>query len=211
MVQNTREAFMTVFPSALGWMAAAWRGGDLLGLTFNHAGPQAAMGSLTASLSKAPQAILLSDCVEDEPTGCQAELIARLQAFAAGADDEFLDVPLDLAEHTAFQRRVIHYCRRIGPGKVLTYGELAAKAGSPGAARAVGHVMATNRWPLIVPCHRVVGAGGGLGGYSAPDGLAIKRRLLEREGWLPASKAPRHGKGATRTKLRQRRPAVARS
>jgi methylated-DNA-[protein]-cysteine S-methyltransferase len=208
MVHNTRETFMTVFPSALGWMAAAWRNDDLLGLTFNHAGPQAAIGSLTTSLSKAPHAILLSDSVADEPTAGSATLIARLQAFAAGAEDDFLDVGLDVSGHTTFQRRVIHYCRRIGPGKVLSYGQLATKAGSPGAARAVGQVMATNRWPLIVPCHRVVGASG-LGGYSAPTGLALKRRLLEREGWSPTKAEPREGRQTTRNAPRQRRHAGA--
>ena len=66
-------------------------------------------------------------------------------------------------------------------GLTRTYGELAAECGSPGAARAVGSVMAKNRYPLIVPCHRVLAAGGELGGYSAPDGLKMKRRLLEME------------------------------
>jgi methylated-DNA-[protein]-cysteine S-methyltransferase len=65
---------------------------------------------------------------------------------------------------------------------VSTYGDLAAAIGSPGAARAVGSVMARNCFPLIVPCHRVLGAGGSLGGYSAPDGLRMKRRLLAMEG-----------------------------
>jgi methylated-DNA-[protein]-cysteine S-methyltransferase len=189
MVQNTREVFMTVFPSALGWMAAAWRDEDLLGLTFNHVDPQSAMTSLTAGLEKTTCSIVVPEARRDEPTLSQSALMTRLQKFAEGADDDFHDVPLDLSAHTPFQRRVIHYCRRIKSGKVLTYGQLAAKAGSPAAARAVGQVMATNRWPLIVPCHRVVGAAGGLGGYSAPDGLALKRRLLEREGWRPAKAA----------------------
>jgi methylated-DNA-[protein]-cysteine S-methyltransferase len=200
MVQSTRDVFMTVFPSALGWMAAAWRGEELLELTFNHPNPQSAMDRLTAG--SAPFGILMPHSDTEEPTASQAALIARLQAFAEGADDDFADIPLDLSAHTPFQCRVIHYCRRIRPGKVMTYGQLAAKAGSPGAARAVGQVMATNRWPLIVPCHRVVGAGGGLGGYSAPEGLALKRRLLEREGWRPA------GNGKTE-KFRKRQPVAA--
>ena len=76
---------------------------------------------------------------------------------------------------------MIHQCRLIPYGQVLTYGELAERAGSPRAARAVGNVMRTNRFPLIVPCHRVVGAAGALGGYSAPTGLKMKRRLLRLE------------------------------
>ncbi len=87
-------------------------------------------------------------------------------------------------DRTAFQRAVIDHCRRIPRGEVLTYGQLAERAGYPRSARAVGNVMATNRVPLIVPCHRVVGAGGNLGGFSAPQGLQMKRRLLRLEGSL---------------------------
>jgi methylated-DNA-[protein]-cysteine S-methyltransferase len=82
---------------------------------------------------------------------------------------------------TDFQRKVLDACRAIPPGETLSYAELAVIAGAPGAARAVGNVMRTNRIPLVIPCHRVVGSGGSLGGYSAPDGLAMKRKLLERE------------------------------
>src|SRR5437762_530922 len=64
----------------------------------------------------------------------------------------------------------------------LTYGDLSAAAGAPGAARAVGNVMAQNRYPIIVPCHRVVGSAGSLGGFSARDGISMKRRMLEMEG-----------------------------
>jgi methylated-DNA-[protein]-cysteine S-methyltransferase len=92
---------------------------------------------------------------------------------------------LDLDGHTAFQRRVIRCCRQIPWGATRSYAELAARAGSPRAARAVGAVMAANRFPLIVPCHRVIGARGSLGGYSAPTGLVMKSRLLAREGSLP--------------------------
>ena len=95
---------------------------------------------------------------------------------------DFSGVQLDLSHLTSFQERVIQRCRAIPYGVTLNYGELARQAGSPRAARAVGNVMATNRFPLVVPCHRVVGANGALGGYSAPNGLAIKVRLLRNEG-----------------------------
>jgi methylated-DNA-[protein]-cysteine S-methyltransferase len=107
------------------------------------------------------------------------DLLAR---YAAGEAVDFSQVPLDLDHLTRFARRVVAACRRIPRGQVRTYGELAAACGAAGAARAVGSVMAKNRFPLIVPCHRVIGAGGGLGGYSAPDGLRMKRRLLALEG-----------------------------
>jgi methylated-DNA-[protein]-cysteine S-methyltransferase len=163
-------------------MAGAWVGDELLGLAFNHSDPQAALAALATSSAHDQHLILTSPTMDDEPTVGQADLVVRLQAFAEGQGDDFLDARLDESRLTPFQRRVVHYCRRIPAGKVATYGQLAQQAGSPGAARAVGQVMASNRWPLIVPCHRVIGAGGGLGGYSAPDGLAVKRKLLAREG-----------------------------
>lgn len=183
MNENARRVFITVFPTALGWMAGAWREESLLALTFNHADPQAAHRSLETTWKLASDAVpVIGGASDAPPSPQQGALIARLQAYAEGAPDDFHDVPLELRRMTDFQRRVIHYCRRIPAGKVLTYGELARKAGSPGAARAVGQVMATNRWPLIVPCHRVIASGGRLGGFSAPNGLDVKRRLLEREG-----------------------------
>jgi methylated-DNA-[protein]-cysteine S-methyltransferase len=163
-------------------MAGVWRGEAVAGLVFNYPDPQAALSALAKASDGEQTFIVSSTAQEDEPTAEQANLIARLVSYAEGADDDFRDVRIDNSRLTPFQQRVIHYCRRIPTGKVLSYGQLAQKAGSPGAARAVGQVMRTNRWPLIVPCHRVVGSGGTLGGYSAPEGLALKRRLLEREG-----------------------------
>jgi methylated-DNA-[protein]-cysteine S-methyltransferase len=89
---------------------------------------------------------------------------------------------LDLTELTDFQRRVSLACRQIAWGNTCTYGELATRIGSPRAARAVGSVMARNRLPIVIPCHRVLGTAGRLGGYSAPGGLDTKRRLLQLEG-----------------------------
>lgn len=182
MGKPARGVFITVFPTAMGCLAGAWRGDEVLGLVFNYSDPQAAMDALLRVLERDRTSILVTASADDEPTASQAALIERLQAFASGEDDDFRDVRLDESRLTAFQRQVIRACRRIPAGQVLSYGQLAQKAGSPGAARAVGQVMQSNRWPLIVPCHRVIGAGGKLGGYSAPEGLGVKRRLLQREG-----------------------------
>jgi methylated-DNA-[protein]-cysteine S-methyltransferase len=114
--------------------------------------------------------------------GLIGDTIGRMRRFAEGEPVDFCDVPLALDHLTPFARRVVGACRRIGWGQVSTYGELAAACRSPGAARAVGSVMAKNCYPLIVPCHRVLASGGALGGYSAPDGLRMKRRLLAMEG-----------------------------
>jgi methylated-DNA-[protein]-cysteine S-methyltransferase len=112
------------------------------------------------------------------------DLARRLQAYAEGSPDDFRDVPLQLHGVTPFQRRVYLACRRIPYGDTCSYAELARRAGSARAARAVGNIMASNRLPIILPCHRVVGSGGHLGGYSAPGGLKTKRRLLRLEGAL---------------------------
>lgn len=108
----------------------------------------------------------------------------RLEAFADGARDTFLDVALDLGSLSEFQVKVVSRCRRIAAGDTMSYGELAAAVGCPRAARAVGNVMANNRIAIIIPCHRVIASGGALGGYSAPNGLQLKRRLLAQEGAL---------------------------
>lgn len=159
-----------VFSTELGWMSATWRSDLLREFSFGHANPDQALRALRCGAAQ-----------PEEPTGSLRRFAARLRAFAHQPADEFSDVELDLSEHTPFQRRVIEQCRTIPIGSIKSYAELARAAGHPGAARAVGQVMATNRFPLIVPCHRVVASGGLIGGYSAPDGLQMKRRLLALE------------------------------
>jgi methylated-DNA-[protein]-cysteine S-methyltransferase len=120
-----------------------------------------------------------------------ADVVDRLERYAAGEKVSFADVSLDLSHLTSFQQRVVRACRKIGRGKTKTYGDLAAAVGAPGAARAVGSVMAKNRLPIIVPCHRVVASGGSLGGFSAPTGLTLKQRMLALEGIQQKEKKPR--------------------
>ena len=119
---------------------------------------------------------------EERPTAIRlrSNLIARLQAYFAGANVSFDDVPVDLGYETPFLEACAHALRRIPRGETVTYGELAALAGAPGAARAAGSFCARNRLGLFVPCHRVVSAGG-LGSYGS-HGVAYKKRLLELEG-----------------------------
>jgi O-6-methylguanine DNA methyltransferase len=107
-------------------------------------------------------------------------LVARFAAFFAGEDAGFDDVPIDLGWATPFQHAVATAVRAVPRGEVVSYGELAALAGYPGAARAAGTFCAHNRFMLILPCHRVVGADG-VGGYGSA-GPATKRRLLALEG-----------------------------
>lgn len=108
------------------------------------------------------------------------ELGARLNDYFAGSNVSFRDVELDLSWATPFQWAVADALRGVPRGEVVTYGELAALAGFPGAARAAGSFCARNRFALLVPCHRVVGAAG-IGGYGT-TGTGVKRRLLALEG-----------------------------
>jgi methylated-DNA-[protein]-cysteine S-methyltransferase len=107
-------------------------------------------------------------------------LADRFRAYFGGARDDFADVELDLDWCTPFQRALLDTLRAVPYGEVVTYGELAALAGRPGAARAAGTFCARNRFALVVPCHRVVAADS-LGGYGA-SGVGTKLRLLRLEG-----------------------------
>jgi methylated-DNA-[protein]-cysteine S-methyltransferase len=172
----------TLSPSALGWIAVAGREELLVTLVFGYPSRERAERVL------AERAAAAIDFGGAPPwLRRAAELVER---FAAGEAVDFSGLALDLEYLTPFGRRVVAACRNIPRGEVRSYGELAAACGSPGAARAVGSVMAKNRHPLVVPCHRVVGAGGSLGGYSGPDGLRMKRRLLEMEGVLNLAGTP---------------------
>jgi methylated-DNA-[protein]-cysteine S-methyltransferase len=108
------------------------------------------------------------------------DVVARVVALLNGEDVSFDDVPIDLAWCTPFQHAVAEALRAVPRGEVVSYGELAALAGYPGAARAVGSFCARNRFMIIVPCHRVVAAAG-LGDYGSA-GTGVKRRLLALEG-----------------------------
>lgn len=100
--------------------------------------------------------------------------------FASGHMRWNLDL-LDWNAVSAFHRLALRRCFQIPPGETLTYGQLATAVGSPKAARAIGGAMARNRWPLLIPCHRVVGSSGKLTGYSGIGGVVTKRKLLEFE------------------------------
>jgi methylated-DNA-[protein]-cysteine S-methyltransferase len=161
---------IAVFPSELAWIGVAWSGNRVFRVTFGHKSPRKVWQKLAVAADPG------------EPDRFMAAVVERLQAFAGGdRSDEFLDVELATDGMTDFQRAVTQHCRQIRVGQTRSYGELASLVGHPGAARAVGRVMATNHFPLIVPCHRVVAAGGAIGGFSAPNGVAMKRRLLEPE------------------------------
>jgi methylated-DNA-[protein]-cysteine S-methyltransferase len=104
-----------------------------------------------------------------------------VRAYFAGDVIDFSRVVLDLSAPAEFERQVYVALREVPWGATTTYGALARAAGSPGAARAVGRAMAHNRVPVIVPCHRVLAAGGAIGGFSAHGGVSTKQRMLALE------------------------------
>jgi len=112
-----------------------------------------------------------------------ASIAEQLQAYFAGTRLRF-DAPLDLDQLTPFQTSVLQTARRIPPGSVWTYGRVARTLGKPQASRAVGQALGRNPVPIVIPCHRVIGSDGGLGGYSGGGGLESKKFLLQLEGAL---------------------------
>jgi methylated-DNA-[protein]-cysteine S-methyltransferase len=161
---------LAVFSTQIGWVAMLGAGKVVTYLTFGH-------GSKKSVLATVGRGFLASAGFADWGT----PLIDRVRAYAAGAVDDFCDVQVDPGPQTEFQSRIVRACRKIPYGATATYGQLASQAGSPNAARAVGNCMANNPIPLLIPCHRVVGANGELGGFSAAGGTDLKQRLLNME------------------------------
>ena len=118
--------------------------------------------------------------VEDLPPAVK-DGVAGIVALLAGEQPDLCGITLDERDLDPFRSAVYAATREIGPGATVTYGEIARKIGAPGAARAVGAALGSNPYPIIVPCHRVLAADGALHGFSAPGGIATKRRMLEIE------------------------------
>jgi methylated-DNA-[protein]-cysteine S-methyltransferase len=108
--------------------------------------------------------------------------IAQAERYFAGERIDFTGIGLDLSGVDPFRRTIYGTLRAVSWGETVTYGELAKRAGSPGTAQDVGVAMARNPVPLIIPCHRVLAAGGKLGGFSAPGRTETKQRMLALEG-----------------------------
>jgi methylated-DNA-[protein]-cysteine S-methyltransferase len=180
--RNVDDIIAASFATELGWMAIAHSDAVLVGIVFGHATKRQAIESLQRYVARGQMATPPSDVLEiDQHPRQIADFVDRLTAYAAGDPADFTKARIDDSYQSEFGRSILQACRRIPRGETRSYGELAAMAGSPGAARAVGQVMAKNRHPLVVPCHRVLAAGGRIGGFSAPDGFTTKRRLLNLE------------------------------
>ncbi len=118
---------------------------------------------------------------EAAPPPFVAEAIEAIVALLSGEPHDLKDIPLDLDELGAFERGVYALARDIPPGQTRTYGELARELGDVALSRRVGQALGRNPFPIIVPCHRILAAGGRTGGFSAPGGVDTKFRILEIE------------------------------
>lgn len=168
----TVQAF-AVFDTAIGIAALSW-------------GPKGITGSQlpepTAEAARAHMRRRFPEAEEARPPSAIRRVIDDIVALMRGERKDLRGAELDLDGIPDFHRKVYDVTRAIPPGETLTYGEVAEKLEAPGAARAVGQALGANRFPIIVPCHRVLGSGGKVGGFSAPGGTTTKMRLLNIEG-----------------------------
>jgi len=161
-----------LFDTAIGICAIAWGGRGVVLVQLPEAG---ADQTRTRVLRRCPGAR------EAPPPAPVNQAVEAMIALLDGEPVDLTGIELDMQGLPEFQRRVYEAARSIPSGVMLTYGALAARLGEPGAARAVGEAMGRNPFAIIVPCHRVVAAGGKLGGFSAGGGASTKRRMLAIE------------------------------
>ena len=173
--------FHCVRQTPYGWLALLGAEHSLQRVSLQPELPAALAGlGLPNAPSDSADADAPGATAPDAVAGPLAAIIAAFDAYFAG-DFHALDaIPLDFAGAPPFHAAAWTACRQIPPGETRSYRWLAAAAGSPQASRAAGQAMARNPWPLVVPCHRVIGSAGKLHGYGA-GGLTVKARLLEME------------------------------
>jgi len=171
-----------IFETAGGYCGIAW---NEVGITRFQLPAKAAAATERLLRRRTPGA------EPGEPTPEVAETIAAVKRYFAGEATDFSSVRLDLGEQNAVFAQIYAAVRQVGWGRTTTYGAVAKELGAgPEAARDVGEAMARNPVALIIPCHRVLAAGGKVGGFSAPGGSATKVRMLKLEGSYVEPPAP---------------------
>ncbi len=168
------ESF-TLFDTAIGRCAIAWSERGIVGV------------QLPERSERATIARLLRRCASPREAAPPADVqraIDGIIALMRGEPRDLSNAVLDVQSVPEFHQQVYAIARRIAPGETLTYGEIAARLGDAGSARAVGQALGRNPFPIVVPCHRVLAASGKLGGFSANGGVTTKRRMLMIEGAL---------------------------
>ena len=161
-----------LFNTPIGTCAIAWSEQGIMGVALPDEDPEATREFIS---SRVPGA------VECTPTPELEAVIAEIGRLLAGEPADLLGARLDLTGVSDFHKRVYDEARRIPPGSTLTYGQIAQRLKAPGTARAIGQALGSNPFPIIVPCHRVLGANGNVGGFSAPGGVDTKLRILNIE------------------------------
>jgi methylated-DNA-[protein]-cysteine S-methyltransferase len=164
----------TLFTTAVGTCGIAWGAQGIVGVQLPESNPSATLSRLLRKEG--------GNASPGQPPPEVQQTVENIVALLAGAPRDLQHARLDLGQVPEFYRRVYEIVRQIPPGQTLTYGEVAARCGDPGAARTVGQAMARNPFPIIVPCHRVLAAQGKNGGFSAHGGVTTKLKLLAIEG-----------------------------
>jgi O-6-methylguanine DNA methyltransferase len=162
-----------LFDTAIGRCGVAWGERGVAGVQLPEAGEPETRARMLQRFPAAGEATA--------PPEVQG-VIDRIVALLRGEMSDLSSILLDMDQVPAFHRRVYEAARAIPPGMTLSYGDIAARVGAPGAARAVGQALGRNPFPIVVPCHRVLAAGGKIGGFSAQGGVVTKRRMLAIEG-----------------------------
>jgi len=183
-MMKTEPAHHCVFDTAIGPCGVAWTARGLVGVQLPEASRAATEQRLVAKAGSAGA---------ETPPPWIAALVADITRYLAGERVDFSTVAVDLATLDPFRRRLYEAMRALAWGETTTYGELARQLGSSDweGAREVGDAMGRNPAPIVIPCHRVLAAGGKLGGFSAHGGAATKARLLALEGVHLGGGAPR--------------------
>lgn len=171
-----------LFDTAIGSCGVVWGERGLVGVHLPDGNPARTRAGVARRFPGASPA---------EPTPEVQHAIDGIVALLGGEKRDLREIVLDVDGLPDFNRRVYELARAIPPGATRTYGEIATRLGTPGMARAVGQALGQNPWPIVVPCHRVLAADGGMGGFSAPGGVSTKRRMLEIEGVEGIAPAPR--------------------
>jgi methylated-DNA-[protein]-cysteine S-methyltransferase len=161
-----------LFATPIGPCGLAWGDRGVLAVQLPQKDEQATRARL---LRRAPAAS------RAEPPAEIAQIVTAIVALLKGRPADLTGAVLDMDGLPPFDRAAYAIARTVPPGATITYGEIAARLGDPNAARAVGRAMGANPFPIIVPCHRVLGADGRMGGFSAPGGVVTKARMLSIE------------------------------
>ena len=167
------SASFALFDTPIGTCSLVWQVETVVGLRLPEQSASATRARITRRWPGAEE--------RAPPPGMQA-VIDRVLSLLSGKQVDLSDVPLDFGDAPEFHKQVYGVARTIPPGHTMTYGEIAKRLGVPHESREVGQAMGKNPIAIIMPCHRVLGADGKMGGFSASGGVATKRRILEIEG-----------------------------